>query len=68
MGLESPEQLQPWHVYKRVSPSQIETYDRALDFLKEGELLDGCEHPHYQRYWEVASADTFQIMPMPEAR
>jgi glutamate synthase domain-containing protein 2 len=63
MGLESPGELKPWHVYKRVSSSQIETYDRAMDFLEEGELLKGCDHPHYQRYWEAASADTFHSTP-----
>ncbi|MEM8954601.1 MAG: FMN-binding glutamate synthase family protein [Verrucomicrobiota bacterium] len=64
MGLESPRELEPWHVYKRKSPTEIATYDRALDFLKEGELLAGCDHPQFKRHWEVASADTFHSAPI----
>jgi glutamate synthase domain-containing protein 2 len=61
MGLDSPDQLHPYHVYRRIGPTQTETYDRAMHYLKEGELIDGCDHPHYERFWKGASADTFRV-------
>ena len=58
-GLDHPQQLLPAHVCMRVGPSKIVTFEQAYDFLQEGELLQGCENPVYQRCWEAASPDTF---------
>ena len=68
IGLDSPEELRPWHMYKRIAPNKVMTYDQAFRFLDEGELLEGgCDHPKFERWWEIASPETFAA-PSPDNR
>lgn len=61
MGLDSPSQLKPYHVSKRIAPNNVQTYAEAFHFLPEGALVDNATgHPVYMRNWEMSSADTFQ--------
>ncbi|WP_425399285.1 FMN-binding glutamate synthase family protein [Aeoliella sp.] len=61
MGLETPDGLKPLHVYKRISPTKVMSYEEAYDFLTDGELLDGkCGHPLIDMSWRRASAETFR--------
>jgi glutamate synthase domain-containing protein 2 len=60
MGLEHPQQLQPWHVLKRIAPNKVVTYDEAFEFEKEGALLNGTsKHPLLMRWWDQASSEEF---------
>ncbi len=61
IGVDSPDQLQPYHVSKCVAPNKVVTYEEAYHFLKPGTLLDGhCGLPLFDKSWAQASPDTFQ--------
>ena len=61
MGLNSPSELRPYHVSKRIEPNKVMNYEKAYRFLNEGDLLDGlCQHPLLEKAWESASAETFE--------
>ena len=62
MGLDSPNELKPHHVSKRVSPIQVMSYGDAYRFLESGALLNGLtDHPIFDKSWAAASADTFKM-------
>lgn len=58
-GVATPELLRPWHIHRRISPTEVRTYEEIYDFLEPGALLEG-EAPVAYRGWLVrASADAF---------
>ena len=59
MGLTSPDDLRPWHIMRRTSPTEIKHYGEIYDFLEPGALSDGEPPASYQRALNAASADTF---------
>jgi glutamate synthase domain-containing protein 2 len=59
-GLDHPEQLQPHHLVRRVSATEIRQFSQLHTFLKPGELLgDDCEDSFFATNWKRASAATF---------
>jgi len=66
-GLSHPNELRPWHVSMRVNRTTVMTYDQAFGFLKPGGLLEGSDHPVFQRAWQLARADSFQPAKPTEA-
>jgi hypothetical protein len=64
-GLSHTSELGPEHIIRRVSDSEIQSYDQIFTFLKPNELLDAkCEHTVFKHYWEDARSDSF----LPPAR
>ena len=59
IGLSSPEDLRPWHIMHRISPTETKHYGELYDFLDEGELLNEPLPPEYKRACNAASAETF---------
>jgi glutamate synthase domain-containing protein 2 len=59
IGLEHPNQIRPNHVFRRITPERAVSYAEAFRFLKEGELLNGCDDPQFKADWEMASIDSF---------
>ena len=59
IGLRSPEELQPWHVLHRTTPTETKHYGELYDFLDPGELLKEPLPIDYRRACHAASADTF---------
>jgi len=59
-GLEHARELRPWHVCLRKDRTTVVTYDEAFRFLEPGDLLQGCDHPFFQKPWETATADSFR--------
>lgn len=59
VGLRSPEQLRPWHVLHRTTPTQTKHYGELYDFLDPGELLKEPLPIDYRRACHAASPDTF---------
>lgn len=59
IGLSSPEELQPWHVLHRTTPTETKHYGELYDFLDPGELLKEPLPIDYRRACHAASADTF---------
>jgi glutamate synthase domain-containing protein 2 len=43
MGLDHPDQLQPWHVMRRIGPFEVKHYGELFRYLKPGELLEENE-------------------------
>lgn len=59
-GLDHPSQLEPHHIVRRISPSEVRRLSELHDFLQPGDLLDGDAQPAvYQRYWSRAQAGSF---------
>jgi glutamate synthase domain-containing protein 2 len=59
LGLNSSEDLRPWHVMHRVSPNQTRHYGELYNFLRDGALLADELPPDYARACAAASAETF---------
>jgi glutamate synthase domain-containing protein 2 len=59
IGLVSPEDLRPWHIVHRVSPTEVRHYGELYDFLNDGDLLRQPLPPSYKRACEGASPETF---------
>ncbi|MFC0668561.1 FMN-binding glutamate synthase family protein [Azotobacter chroococcum] len=63
-GLERPAQLEPRHLLRRLSESEIRQYAQLHAFLKPGELLgDRIDSEFYARMWRMARADSFEPAP-----
>ena len=58
-GLDDPRGLRPWHVYRRVSPTEVKTYAEIFEYLEPGSLLGGYVPEVYRRAWGSARADSF---------
>jgi len=58
-GLEHPDELRPWHIFRRTSQVQVHTYDEIYDYLEPDELLEGTPSASWKSWMSLASADTF---------
>ncbi len=59
MGLGSTRQLRPWHLMRRVSPTEVQHYGELFHYLERGELLGDDPPADYARALRAASAQTF---------
>ncbi|WP_115718163.1 FMN-binding glutamate synthase family protein [Gallaecimonas mangrovi] len=72
-GIASPEALEPHHLVRRTSTTEIRLFSQIHVFLKPGELLDETfEGEFYSRMWKLARADSFdaynvEVMPSVKA-
>lgn len=67
MGIDSPDDLGPQHVSKRIAPNQVATYEHAYRFIPAGALLEGStDHPILDSGWALASAETFSASVSPQ--
>ncbi len=63
-GLTHPAQLEPKHLVRRMSASEVKLLAQQHVFLKPGELLGGpIEGEFYARMWQMARADSFAPAP-----
>ena len=58
-GLKRPEDLRPWHIMRRTSPTEVAHYAEIYHFLEEGVLLEEPYPADYARACQAASPDTF---------
>ena len=58
IGLDSPDQLRPAHIFRRVSQSRVESYAEAYDWLEPGELL-GTPRRSWAEDWNHADPHRF---------
>jgi glutamate synthase domain-containing protein 2 len=58
-GLSNPNELRPWHIMRRTSPTEIKNYDEIYGFIKPSSLLQPEIPPGYARAWQAASAEVF---------
>ena len=59
-GLDSVAGFRPCHLRHRVSVVESRQIDQLYPFVKEGELIDGTEHPMLRRWWDEADPDSFR--------
>ena len=59
LGLSSADELRPWHLMHRISPTETRHYGELYDFLREGDLLADELPAEYRRACNAASAETF---------
>ncbi len=59
-GLEHPDDLEPHHLVRRISATEIKQFDQLHTFLAPGELVDGnCQDGFYAANWRRASSASF---------
>jgi len=58
-GLRAPSELRPWHILRRVSPTEVRHYGEMYEYLKDRELLTEPVPKSFARAWRAASATTF---------
>jgi glutamate synthase domain-containing protein 2 len=58
-GLSSPEQLNPRHIHRRVSPTQVKHLGQIYDYIAPGALVNGDIPPAYREPMAYADPDTF---------
>ena len=60
VGLSHANELRPWHIMHRISPTETRHYGELYEYLANGALLQSELPASYKRAVEAASADTFQ--------
>jgi glutamate synthase domain-containing protein 2 len=58
-GIATPELLRPWHIHRRISHTEVKTYEEIYQFLEPGALLEGEAPKEYRSWLARASADSF---------
>jgi hypothetical protein len=61
MGLDHTSELAPHHVVRRVSATQVQSFDEIYSFVKPDELVNGTGPERMQRYWNESSAESFRF-------
>ncbi|MBI1181065.1 MAG: FMN-binding glutamate synthase family protein [Alphaproteobacteria bacterium] len=66
-GVDHPSELQPAHLYMRLTPNEIRSAAELYPQLRPGELLDAPEDTPFAQLWATADPDTFapQLWPLP---
>lgn len=70
-GLTHPEQLRPFHVQKRISPSEVLPLDEIYEFLKPGALISPWPWSfpqQYRRSWRLADPEASFTAPLVSGR
>ncbi|WP_114089911.1 FMN-binding glutamate synthase family protein [Thalassospira profundimaris] len=60
-GLESIHDLEPHHLFHRISPTEARTADQIYPFVAENQLINAPEETPYNIWWQAASADSFNV-------
>ncbi|HEB52949.1 MAG TPA: FMN-binding glutamate synthase family protein, partial [bacterium] len=66
-GLQHPDDLRPWHIQRRTSPTEVQTYAEIYRYLKKGALLRGDVGEPWGRLLSMASPDSFPPVVVPAA-
>ena len=59
VGVQSPQDLKPWHVMRRISTTESRNFGEIYPFIEPGSLLSKNVPPSFERAWNAASADRF---------
>ncbi len=60
MGVSTASELQPWHILRRTSATDIHDYSKIYDFVSPGSFLGDDIPADYRRAIQAASADSFR--------
>ena len=58
-GFSHPNEMRPIHFSRRVSNSEVMSFERLYPSLRVGELLEGTSDPRYKDAWAMARPDSF---------
>jgi glutamate synthase domain-containing protein 2 len=58
-GLDSPDEIRPNMVYRRIDEQHVRTLDQIYTFMEDRELVDGEAPEHLERMWLNADATCF---------
>jgi hypothetical protein len=58
-GLEHPDELQAWHINRRVSATEVRTYAQIFDTIEPGALLKRPLPEQFERVMLIASSEAF---------
>ncbi|MBV8393598.1 MAG: FMN-binding glutamate synthase family protein [Alphaproteobacteria bacterium] len=59
-GLDHPNEFAPMHIWRRISPSEVVTFDEVYPSLRKGELLEGTNNPRWRGPWDMANPHSFR--------
>ena len=60
MGLSSPDELRPDHIYRRIANETEKTYAELYTYIPPGHLIHAKKiDPAYERNWSIARSDAF---------
>ena len=59
-GFENPHDLRPWHIYRRVSHTEVMHFGQIYPQLEPGALLGDEAQEGFGRPWFQANADSFR--------
>ncbi|MBR2123735.1 MAG: FMN-binding glutamate synthase family protein [Acetobacter sp.] len=59
-GLSSLSEFSPCGLRHRVNVAESRPIDEIYPFVKEGELINGTDHPRLRLWWEQADPDSFR--------
>lgn len=59
-GLAAPHELRPWHIMRRVTPTEVKHYGEIYQYIEKGSLLGNALPTGYQRPWSAARAESFE--------
>lgn len=62
-GLSHPNQLQPFHICRRVSPNEVRHYGEIFPFVEPGAFLGALPPAPYVEAWAAAQATSFHPKP-----
>ncbi len=58
-GLSRPEELQPYHVHRRISKDKALNYDQIFPYLKLNDLIERRAPEFYMTIWDKADPNNF---------
>jgi glutamate synthase domain-containing protein 2 len=59
-GLEHPGQAKPAHILRRISPSEVASFEQLYPALPPGALLAGTDDPRFAKAWALANPHSFR--------
>lgn len=62
-GLKHIHDLEPHHLFHRISPTAARTADQIYPFVAKNQLIDAPDETPYTLWWKAADPDSFAISP-----
>jgi glutamate synthase domain-containing protein 2 len=64
-GLGHPDELGPWHIHRRISPTQVKSYAEVYPWIARGALLREPYPAEFAEWMAMSSPDAFvQLCPV----
>lgn len=71
-GCSHPSELRPWHIHRRITPSEVKHYAELHEYLNPRALLENPIPPSFARAWRHSAAESFNsvasMLPPPHIR